>query len=429
MDILASVINASLMVYIFVIFFSAFSKKRFSNILHVAFLISIILIFSAVLIFVDDEIIRTAIFITITLIISCLYVFKWYNAILLSLLVYALGALSEIMTTALLSLLFSVDTQIAVEGPFFIMGLLISKFITFIFILFIRVKKKKILFSESLKKLPLLISIPCSTIIILLLQYYYFMSIPASSKSILPAMLCYTFLIFSNILVFNLIEHFYQDAEKETELIFAKKLISAQTDQYQQLLDYNKNILKLQHDHKNYLLGLISEIEQNRIDSALTSLKSQCDILKLPYHSASPRGIIGTIVTVKSAFAQSKGIAFDFSHSELSNIVISEIDLAIILGNALDNAIESLEKTKTLEDKNISLTIKMHNNQIIIIVKNNVEYEIDTENPQTTKGDKEKHGLGILSIKNLANKYGGEAIFSCTNKTFQVYIVLPNKAI
>lgn len=255
------------------------------------------------------------------------------------------------------------------------------------------------------------------------------MEIPASNTSSFLSITCYTFLIFSNILVLNLLEHLYQDVEKENELIFAKKLIDSQTNQYQQLLDYNKNILKLQHDHKNFLLGLICEIEQNHIDSVISSLKTQCETLKLPYHSSSPHGIIGTIVNSKSELAIQKGITLDFSHSELQNIYISEIDLAIILGNALDNAIEALEETKEQLDKIISLTIKIHNNQVIIIVKNNVDNDVDTENLQTTKSNREHHGLGILSIKNLAAKYSGDAIFSCVNKTFQVYVVLQNKSV
>ncbi len=428
-DIILNIVNATLMVYIFLLFFNTFSQRRFNKAIHFPLILAIIVCFSLVLIFVENKIINTAFLFAITLITSQLYKNKWYNSILLSFLSYALGVVAEILTTALLSVVFSINTQTAVEGPFFIMGLLISKFIMYLIIFFMRIKKKKILFSGSLKKLPIIISIPCSTIVILLLQYYYFMAIPATKNtSTLPALLCYVFLIFSNILVLDILEHIYEDIEKENQLSFAKKLIDSQSEQYKQLLNHNQNVLKIHHDHKNFLLGIISEIEQNNIDSVLNSLKEQCDVLKSPYNESSPIGVIGTVVNSKNQLAQSKGITINFYHNELKNIQMSEIDFAIILGNALDNAIEAADKIKEPNDRKVSLTIKLHNNQTIIVVKNKAPTDIDIDNLKTTKTDTDYHGFGILSIKNLVEKHDGNVMFSCENNIFQIYIVLKNES-
>ena len=114
-------------------------------------------------------------------------------------------------------------------------------------------------------------------------------------------------------------------------------------------------------------------------------------------------------------------------HNELKNIQISEIDLAIILGNALDNAIEAADKITEQDERKVSLTIKLHNNQIIIVVKNKVTTDVNTDDLKTNKKDVDYHGFGILSIKNLAKKYEGNVMFSCEDNTFQIYIVLKNE--
>ena len=426
-DIILNVVNAALMVYTFNLFFSSFANKRMNTAPHVLCAVAVAVIFTLSLCFIYNKVLNLAVMLVLTFIISQLFEFKWYSGILLSFLGYVLGSLSEFIASATLSVLFSVDIKSTIEDSFYIVGFLLSKFIFFLIISLIRIKRKKLSLFGSPKRLLVIILIPSSTLAVLLLQYYFVIIPNADTVASLPMLLCYVFLISANVIVFDLLEHLYQDTEKENQLEFAKKLIHSQADQYEQLLEYNKSILKMRHDHKNFLLGLISEIKNNNIDTILSSLNNRCESLKLPYHEASSGGIIGTIVNAKNQLARSKGIEIEFSHSELQKIQIPEIDMAIILGNALDNAIEAAEQITAPEQKTVSLLIKVHNNQIVIVVKNKVRENVDTEKLKTAKKNPEQHGFGILSIKELVKKYNGEASFSCADKTFQVYITMNNK--
>ena len=429
-DIILNVVNAALMVYTFNLFFSSFANKRMNTAPHVLCAVAVAVIFTLSLCFIYNKVLNLAVMLVLTFIISQLFEFKWYSGILLSFLGYVLGALSEFIASITLSILFSVDIKSTIEDSFYIVGFLLSKFIFFLIISLIRIKKKNLNFFGSPKRLLVIILIPSSTLAVLLLQYYYFVIIPnADTVASLPMLLCYVFLISANVIVFDLLEHLYQDTEKENQLEFAKKLIHSQADQYEQLLEYNKSILKMRHDHKNFLLGLISEIKNNNIDNALASLNEQCEVLKLPYNETSPYGIVGTVINAKNTLADSKGIEIDFSHSELQRIQIPEIDRAIILGNALDNAIEAVEQIDDPKQKIVSLLIRVHNNQIVIVVKNKVRENVDTEKLKTAKKNPEQHGFGILSIKELVKKYNGEVSFSCADKIFRVYITMSNKSV
>ena len=427
-DIILNIVNAILMVYTFNLFFGSFAGKRVTKTVHFLSSVSIAAIFTLSLCFVNNKVVNLAIMLTFTVVLAQFFSLKWYNRLLLSFLGYVLGSLSEFIASITLSILFSVDIKSTIEDSFYIVGFLLSKFIFFLIISLIRIKKKNLNFFGSPKRLLVIILIPSSTLAVLLLQYYYFVIIPnADTVASLPMLLCYVFLISANVIVFDLLEHLYQDAEKENQLDFTKKLLSSQLEQHRQLLEHNKSILKMRHDHKNFLLGLISEIKNNNIDNALASLNEQCEVLKLPYNETSPYGIVGTVINAKNTLADSKGIEIDFSHSELQRIQIPEIDMAIILGNALDNAIEAVEQIDDPKQKIVSLLIRVHNNQIVIVVKNKVCENVDTENLKTAKRDPDQHGFGILSIKELVKKYNGEASFSCADKTFQVYITMNNK--
>jgi hypothetical protein len=63
---------------------------------------------------------------------------------------------------------------------------------------------------------------------------------------------------------------------------------------------------------------------------------------------------------------------------------------------------------------------------IIIAVKNKVEKEIDVSNLISKKNDGRVHGLGILSMQQLAKKHGGEVLLTCEDLTFETHIILHN---
>lgn len=420
--------NSCLMVYTFLLFFSSFANRRFTGKKHWLFTSLIIIIFTTVLLFIENKIINVFFLVSLTMLISSLYTLKWHSVLLLSLLGYVLGTLSEFITSSIFAFVFSTDIKTTTEGPFLILGILLSKFLTFLMVLFIRLKKQKVLYNTSLKKALVIILIPCSTIVVLLLQYHYFMLLPSlKTTSVLMALLSYIFLIFSNIIVLDILEHLYQDAEKESRLIFSEKVIESQSVQYNRLLEHNKNVQRLRHDYKNALVGLISELEQENYTQAISDLRSQLDKLQLPYNSAYPIGIIGTILNEKTDVATQNGIQIDFSLSELSQIHISEMDLAVILGNALDNAIEATQKLPKDIDRSVSVLIKVLNKQLVIVIKNPVVASVDVNNLTTTKNIPEQHGFGLISMKNLVSKYEGEIMLSCENLIFQVHIVLRNQ--
>ena len=143
-SVILNIVNAVLTVYMFNLFFSSFAKQRTKKRVHICGSICIATIFTLTLCFVDNRIFNVAIMLCLTIVLSQFFSFKWYSGVLLSFLGYALGTLAELVSAALLSLLFTVDVKSATEGAYYMVGFLLSKFITFLIISFIRVKKKKL---------------------------------------------------------------------------------------------------------------------------------------------------------------------------------------------------------------------------------------------------------------------------------------------
>ena len=184
--------------------------------------------------------------------------------------------------------------------------------------------------------------------------------------------------------------------------------------------------MQLRHDHNNFALGLISEIENGNYGSALNSLYKQVITIKESSDLAQNQGVIHLLIKQKTAKAAKTGIELEFIYHELQKIVISHIDLSIIVGNALDNAIEASQRLTNSQEKKVTVQIKVHNDNIVIIIKNNVVANVDTNNLHTTKREKGRHGFGIASIKQLVEKYEGDVVFTCENLIFETRIMLRN---
>ena len=88
------------------------------------------------------------------------------------------------------------------------------------------------------------------------------------------------------------------------------------------------------------------------------------------------------------------------------------VDLSVLLANFFDNAIEAEKKLKG--EKEIIFDMRAYKGYLIITIKNLVEKKVLDENGllQTTKEDKQKHGFGMSSMKEIVEKYEGYLSFS-----------------
>ena len=106
---------------------------------------------------------------------------------------------------------------------------------------------------------------------------------------------------------------------------------------------------------------------------------------------------------------------------------MDDIDLYTLLGNALDNAVESVEKSENREDRFITVVVRREKGFCLIQIKNYVEGEIQMRNglPVTSKKDPENHGYGTQSIRAIAEKYYGTMSITSEENIFTLSVLLP----
>ena len=198
---------------------------------------------------------------------------------------------------------------------------------------------------------------------------------------------------------------------KTMEAEFIKKEAEIKDKHFSELKEQYAEYKKLRHDFKNHL-RILKEIEEpekireytNLIQEKIEDMKSSsfCDNLTLD-----------ALLSLKRAEAIQKQIKISYEICDISGIKISDFDLCSVVANLLDNAIEAADKT---EEKYIFMQITKKAERVVITVKNSSIFVDSTL--KTTKADKKNHGIGVKSIKDVAEKNGGEYVYKYENSEF-----------
>lgn len=113
-------------------------------------------------------------------------------------------------------------------------------------------------------------------------------------------------------------------------------------------------------------------------------------------------------------------------------LAVQSYDIGVIIGNALDNAVEACRK---LEGSGRDLFIRIISYQkkgmLFIKMENSFDGKVTVkkgaEFPTTSKQDKKTHGIGLANIKNVAEKYDGGVDWQAEEGVFTLLVMLQNR--
>ncbi len=178
----------------------------------------------------------------------------------------------------------------------------------------------------------------------------------------------------------------------------------------------NENRLRaLRHDLRHHMLLLNDYIKNGENEKAIEHIGSITDYVD----STMPKqfclnGIVNVILSHYANIAQLKGIDFICEVSLSRQLPLADIDLVVILSNALENAVNALEicDTKRIEIKGFE-----SDGKFFFEVKNPFCGEIEFENDLPVSR-RENHGYGAKSIAAIVEKHEGIYSFTVENDIF-----------
>lgn len=135
--------------------------------------------------------------------------------------------------------------------------------------------------------------------------------------------------------------------------------------------------------------------------------------------------VLDVILTEKMLLCEKKEIQMTAMADGTGLDFMKQHHLYALLGNAIENAMEAVEKLPK-EQRLISLFVKRTGNLVSIHVENPCQEPPAMRGgiPLTSKEDRDFHGFGMLSMRTIAEQYGGTLTVRAENGLFSVDIVM-----
>lgn len=176
------------------------------------------------------------------------------------------------------------------------------------------------------------------------------------------------------------------------------------------------------HQHLNLIQAYIDSGDQEALKNYLKMYKKTLPIDTSQTYCKNYA--IDVLVRYYAEQARQSNIEF-YTNIELpQEIAISEPDICVILGNLIENALEACQRKKSGE-KFIRICGKLINeNSISITIDNSCDEKPIKEGKEYRSSKRNEVGIGLISVKNIVEKYDGITDFKYENGVFFASILL-----
>lgn len=220
----------------------------------------------------------------------------------------------------------------------------------------------------------------------------------------------------------------FKEYKANSQINILEKQLDYQKNYYEKVINNYGEARKALHDMNNHM-SVIKYFLENKdyknMDDYIQSLSER--IVTNKDNNICRNKVINAICLDKCERCKKAGINIRFDTVINSKINIDDLDLCIVLGNLIDNAIEACEKINDKEvQKVIQVSARIYLNQIYIKVINSKNNKVEKRNNKflTSKKDKKNHGIGLENVKEAVHKNHGDIEIKDSKNTFEVSLYM-----
>lgn len=208
------------------------------------------------------------------------------------------------------------------------------------------------------------------------------------------------------------------------------KMFSYQKDLIEKHCEEVDNMYKQtrgwRHDYHNHIQTMKVYLEMNKLDELNEYLnKLDEDLTNVDTVIKTGNTKIDAALNSKISLAKKKGILVEAKAIVPEDISISEVDLSLIIGNLMDNAMESCMKLKDKNKRFIRVYLDILKGQLYIYIMNSVGEELKKSGSKYLSTKNGNHGFGLMRLDNVVKKYNGYLNRQDKKDVFVTEIILP----
>lgn len=227
-----------------------------------------------------------------------------------------------------------------------------------------------------------------------------------------PVLISAIGLLYLNILIILYAEQAKTASDERLQAELAEHHYSMQEQYYEQLRTEQEETRAMFHDINKYMQAmhtLAAEANAAEVNQMMAETQELFESLTTVVDVGN--SVVSVILNEYREITGDAEIPFDYDVSVPQNLGISAVDLYILLGNTLDNAIEACQ---SLPKESRYIRIQMRTYHSILFYQ--IENPYAKEYPQRSRG--KNHGYGLQNVKKCVEKHNGHMSISQDENKF-----------
>ena len=179
------------------------------------------------------------------------------------------------------------------------------------------------------------------------------------------------------------------------------------------------------HDYRNHIQSLQAAMALGRYDEVNAYLAQLSDDLgTVDTVVKTGRVMVDAILNGKLNVASRAGISANVKATVPEGTPVSDVDLCVLLGNLLDNAIEENRKLPE-SDRFLRVYMGRKNTQFYLAVTNAAGKKQEKQGAAFRSSKGGGHGFGLSRVRGTVGKYGGLFAADSEDGGFTAEILIP----
>ncbi|MBQ4468575.1 MAG: GHKL domain-containing protein [Synergistaceae bacterium] len=211
-----------------------------------------------------------------------------------------------------------------------------------------------------------------------------------------------------------------ESAKLRQENIF----LQMESKRYNELKNYMNESRTMRHNFRQHLLVVSQLAESERIDELKNYLAELSGSARLSYKGFCMNNAVDAVASYYDSIADSQETRITWNLELPSSLPVKESDYCVIMGNLLENALKAVKDlpvTKRAVKINASMLSECMTG---LSIENFFAGEIIFAQNGLPISQLEGHGVGLASVSNIVERYGGSMSIKAGNNVFSVGIIL-----
>ena len=213
-------------------------------------------------------------------------------------------------------------------------------------------------------------------------------------------------------------EKMQEAIEQKHYLELSEQHYAMQEQYYEQLREDQNETRAMFHDINKYLQAMQALAAESNTEQAKEVLSQAQDL----FHGIGNvvdvgNSVVNVLLSDYIAKAQDNEISFDFDISIPENLGITAVEVYVIMGNTLDNAIEAC-CALPVKRRYIHLQMRTFHDMLFYKIENPYAEDYAKRN----KG--KNHGFGLQNVKRCVEKYNGDMLIEKDDRLFKLSLHL-----